>query len=614
MLSRIMKCAFLTIGVLMSLSSAVFAARIVSVTICESVAGDTWVPINIRESFTTQTPEIHAVAQLDGAKAGTIVKCAWVAIDAIATPNYEIAAMEQECYKEGEATAHFSLTRPDNGWPPGNYKLDIYIDGQLATIKTFSIAAGGAPPQAPQPQPQPQQQQQYQPPPQQQQQPQTRPQPQSSYGCSGTYVFSSQGVVLTLEFNHQPSGELTGSLTSNSGVKYKIEGVVENDVGYGACYDDQGGVFFESYPTDDQMYFAIIEPDANNMPDYSTMQEFMFDKQPSGTTASPPPQPAPMQQQPTQAQPPPSPAGGQSGISGAQGSAPQAASPIQSASGRAGKTFSHPAGFTFWYPDTWTAAMQEGFLQLTPPNPGKVADGPTELYFIGGESIAGEGITSPDDPRVVSYIDQQVKVLAPVLQYSGRSTPINMSQGKGALLEWTGKGANGEEIVAHAFVSLINDFGVTLTGIGHKKQVDSRDGDLRQMFASFAFGQSKNDPALIGSWELLSTVSITNQSVWESDWSRAQAVSETSSNLTFQPNGTWVRNDKSHMLVGSGGIWLEDKSDKSSNGTWNAGDGILYMLWEDNSYRECQYKVEQSGRGPQLKLVCGDKGEVWQRQ
>ncbi len=603
MLLRLTKYICLTLGVLMLFSSAIAATRVVSITTCESVAGENWVPINISESFSTQTPEIHAVVHLEGAKPKTIIKCSWVSVNAIATPNYEIAAMESECYKDGDATAHFSLTRPNNGWPVGNYKLDIYIDGQLSSIKTFSVGGSAAPTPSPPPQQQ-QQQQQYQPPPQQQAL-------QSNYGYSGTYTYSEQGVVLTIIFNHQSNGELTGSLSSNSGMQYQIEGMVEEGTGFGACYDNQGGIFFEAYLDGSELYFAMIEPDANNMPNYDAMREFSFVKQASGQTPSQP-QAVPQQQTvpPQQTQPKAPAMGGQIGGAGGNNSTASAATPIQSASGRSGKTFRHPVGFTFWYPDTWTANMLDGALQLIPPNAGKAADGPTELYFLAGESVAGEGITSPDDQRVVSYIDQQVKTVVPTLQYTGRSKPINMSQGRGSCMDWTASGANGVEIIARSFVSIINDHGVTLTGIGHKKLVESRDKDLNQMFSSFSFGQSQNDPALIGNWELLSTTSITNQSPWESDWSRAQAVNETSSQISFQPNGTWQRNDKSHMLVGSAGIWLEDKSDKASNGTWNAGEGILYMLWEDKSYRECQYRVENS----QLRLVCGDKGETWQRK
>jgi hypothetical protein len=84
--------------------------------------------------------------------------------------------------------------------------------------------------------------------------------------------------------------------------------------------------------------------------------------------------------------------------------------------------------------------------------------------------------------------------------------------------------------------------------------------------------------------------------------------------LTFQQDGRWQRRDQSHTLVGSSGFWLEDKSDDTSQGTWNAGDGLLYMLWEDNSEQEYKYRLEQNGQSVRLRLVTGNNGQIWERR
>ena len=36
------------------------------------------------------------------------------------------------------------------------------------------------------------------------------------------------------------------------------------------------------------------------------------------------------------------------------------------------------------------------------------------------------------------------------------------------------------------------------------------------------------------------------------------------------------------------------------------------MVWQDGSYRECKYQIQYAGGGRQLRLVCGDTGEIWQ--
>ena len=89
----------------------------------------------------------------------------------------------------------------------------------------------------------------------------------------------------------------------------------------------------------------------------------------------------------------------------------------------------------------------------------------------------------------------------------------------------------------------------------------------------------------------------------------AGLTNEEKSTITFNPDGTWVREDSHHMLVGAGDIWLEDKGGNTSHGKWNAGDGRLYMIWQDNSYNDYTYTVN----GGELKLVTSKRGEVWNR-
>ncbi len=154
--------------------------------------------------------------------------------------------------------------------------------------------------------------------------------------------------------------------------------------------------------------------------------------------------------------------------------------------------------------------------------------------------------------------------------------------------------------------------GIALAGVGYRNQIEKRDQDLRQMFASFGFGEGKNDPNLTGSWKLASTYAVQNNSVFETDWSRAKAVSESTSILSFHPDGTWIRKDQFYMLAGAGDVWLESNDESSSQGRWNADDGFLYMVWKDNSYADYKYAVKQTAQGRQLRLVNNDEGELWE--
>jgi len=121
--------------------SQIFAARIVSITTCESVEPSSMKAVGVRSRFTQDTREIHLLVQFEGLKAGSKVKGTWISVDAIKTPNYEIDSSESQFSKDGEGTAHFSLSRPNQGWPVGNYKVDLHLDGALLTSVPFAVAA-----------------------------------------------------------------------------------------------------------------------------------------------------------------------------------------------------------------------------------------------------------------------------------------------------------------------------------------------------------------------------------------------------------------------------------------------------------------------------------------
>lgn len=201
--------------------------------------------------------------------------------------------------------------------------------------------------------------------------------------------------------------------------------------------------------------------------------------------------------------------------------------------------------------------------------------------------------------------------ILPTLQRTGSPTTINMIQGQGVLLNWEGSNHQGQRVEARAYVAIINNYGVSLVALGLKGLPAKREADLRKIFDSFAFGQSQKDPNLMGRWQLFATNSLTNQSPFETDWSRAQMVSDKNSTMEFRADGTWLRTDKSHMLVIAGGTYLEDKSSDSSGGRWYASSGVLIMIWEDNSWEEYQYQIHQTAQGRQLRMVCGNSGQVW---
>jgi len=276
-----------------------------------------------------------------------------------------------------------------------------------------------------------------------------------------------------------------------------------------------------------------------------------------------------------------------------------------------GKLYRHAIGFTFWHPETWAVKELQGYLQLTPPDPGMKDNGPTELYFVIGERVADEGIVRPNDPRVLEYLDAQVHNVAPTLQRVGAVGAAAMANGEGASLRWQATSADGSVVRALAFASIIKQHGVALMAIGLKERLDAREAVLREMFASFGFGEGKRDPQLAGKWSLVSTYALSNESPFETSWSKARMVSERQTALTLSPDGTWHKVEARHMLAGAGGLWIEDKGQKVSDGTWNAENGSLYMMGKDDSWEQYQYQLRQGAEGRELRLVSGKTGLAW---
>lgn len=84
--------------------------------------------------FAPDDHTIHAVADLNKAKAGTQVKFVWKAVDVAGARNEEIKTIDYTT-KSFENKVHGHLTKPGD-WPKGSYQVEVYINGALdKTIK-----------------------------------------------------------------------------------------------------------------------------------------------------------------------------------------------------------------------------------------------------------------------------------------------------------------------------------------------------------------------------------------------------------------------------------------------------------------------------------------------
>jgi len=90
--------------------------------------------------FPNDTPQLFCVWTADAGQ-GTEIRGVWIAEDVgkIAGPNHKIMEVSEKM--PFSKVGNFSLTKPNNGWPVGKYRVDIYIGGKLVKAVPFAIKA-----------------------------------------------------------------------------------------------------------------------------------------------------------------------------------------------------------------------------------------------------------------------------------------------------------------------------------------------------------------------------------------------------------------------------------------------------------------------------------------
>jgi hypothetical protein len=92
-------------------------------------------------TFSSNTPEIYARWQGQRLRQGANVKAVWIAEN--------IGEDFPQDYKIDEASAvaasptargAFTLARPEDGWMPGDYRVEFYVDGVLVDAVKMKIA------------------------------------------------------------------------------------------------------------------------------------------------------------------------------------------------------------------------------------------------------------------------------------------------------------------------------------------------------------------------------------------------------------------------------------------------------------------------------------------
>ena len=94
---------------------------------------------NVTSTFSS-TDVFYAVADLNNAPKGTAVVAKWIAVNVQDyDPNYEFQEQTLDITEDGfSGTIYFQLSN-DGGWPSGDYKVDLYLNGTMTQSVTFNV-------------------------------------------------------------------------------------------------------------------------------------------------------------------------------------------------------------------------------------------------------------------------------------------------------------------------------------------------------------------------------------------------------------------------------------------------------------------------------------------
>ena len=93
-------------------------------------------------TFTPDTPKLFAMFKTKGASDGDKIRAVWIADDVGDAAPKRTKIDETTLKAEGDTEdGMFSLPKPNNGWPVGEYHLEIYVNDEVVTKLKFAIKA-----------------------------------------------------------------------------------------------------------------------------------------------------------------------------------------------------------------------------------------------------------------------------------------------------------------------------------------------------------------------------------------------------------------------------------------------------------------------------------------
>ena len=92
------------------------------------------------ESFSRDTKRIYLTVHVEDVENGAKLKGTWFVEKAAGFASNSPIASSEVTARPQMKTANFSLDRPSIGWPPGDYKVELAIEGKVQSTVRFKVA------------------------------------------------------------------------------------------------------------------------------------------------------------------------------------------------------------------------------------------------------------------------------------------------------------------------------------------------------------------------------------------------------------------------------------------------------------------------------------------
>lgn len=114
-------------------------ASLSDAVICKSVDGTTMKPLDKADVFGQDAAEIYCSVKLSNAPEDTQVVGEWIYVSGEVEGLSDHKIADYSLKADGTKYLSFSLSRPDNGFPKGDYVCKLYLNGKEKLTVPFKV-------------------------------------------------------------------------------------------------------------------------------------------------------------------------------------------------------------------------------------------------------------------------------------------------------------------------------------------------------------------------------------------------------------------------------------------------------------------------------------------